>query len=203
MFGPGCYNVYMLVLQKNLQNVPVMSLQNGGRLGLAQDPIIDPRKLQVVAYHAAGPRIHGASVLHTSDIREYGPMGFIVNNADSIMELDDTLVRLKEVMGFNFSLLNKAVIDQNKKKLGKVVDYAVETESFFIQKIHIGQSMMKNFTSSNLIISRTQIVELNDKFIVVKSGSVQDSVGLAQVLNPFRKASQPLAPSPESMKRQR
>jgi len=192
----------MLVLQKNLQNVPIMSLQNGSKLGLAQDPIIDPRKLKIVAYHASGPRIHGASVLHTSDIREYGPMGFIVNNADSVMELDDTLVRLQEVIDFNFSLLGKTVVTQNKKKLGKVVDYAVDTESFFIQKIHVAQSVMKNFTSSNLIIARTQIVELNDKFIVVKSGSVQDSVGLAQVLNPFRKASQSLSPSPESMKHQ-
>lgn len=187
----------MLVLQKNLQNVPIMSLQNGSKLGLAQDPIIDPRKLQIVAYHAGGPRIHGSSVLHTSDIREYGPMGFIVNNADSVMELDDTLVRLQEVINFNFALLGKAVVDEHKKKLGKVVDYAVDMESFFIQKIHVAQSVMKNLTSSNLIISRTQIVELNDKFIVVKSGAVHDSVGLTQILNPFRKASQSLSPSPE------
>jgi uncharacterized protein YrrD len=188
----------MLLLQKNLENIPIMSLQNGRKLGLAQNPIIDPRKLQIVAYHANGPHIHKASVLHTADIREYGPLGFIVDSADSIMELDEDLIRLNEIIGFNFSLLGKQVVDENKSKLGKVIDYAVDIESFFIQKIHVAQSLVKNLTSSNLIIGRTQIVELNDKFIVVRSGSVHDQAGLMQALNPFRKAQSPLAPEPNT-----
>lgn len=174
-----------------------MSLQNGGKLGLAQNPIVDPRKLQIVAYFANGPRIHAQSVVHTADIREYGPLGFIVDTADAIMEVDEHLVRLQEVINFHFELIGKTVIDERKHKLGKVVDYAVDIKSFYIQKIHVGQSMMKNLTSSNLIINRTQIVELNDNFIVVKSGAVHDQVGLMQALNPFRKAAGSLAPSPE------
>lgn len=164
-----------------------MSLQNGGKLGLAQQPIIDPRKLQIIAYYASGPRIHNTSVLHTADIREFGPLGFIVNGADSIMELDDNLVRLKQVIDIRFSLLGKMVIDEKKHRLGKVVEFAIETEGFFIQKIHVGQSVFKNLTSSNLIIHRSQIVELTDHHIVVKSGAVKDSVGLVQAMNPFRR----------------
>lgn len=189
---------HMLVLYKNLENVPIMSLQNGGKLGLAQHPIIDPRKLQIIAYYASGPRIHSESVIHTSDIREYGPLGFIVNNADDIMEVSEDLVRLNEVIGFHFNLIGKMVIDEHKRKLGKVVDYAVDVDSFFIQKIHVGQSMFKNLTSSDLIINRAQIVEMNDRVIVVRSGAVQQQTGLTQVLNPFRKAQSPLTPSAES-----
>lgn len=188
----------MLILHKNIQNVPIMSLQNGSKLGLAQNPIIDPRKLQIIAYFASGPRIHAESVVHTADIREYGPLGFIVDNTDAIMELGEDLVRLHEVINFHFDLIGKQVIDENKRKLGKVVDYAVDIESFLIQKIHVGQSMMKNLTSSNLIIGRAQIVELNDKTIVVRSGANKDQVGLAQALNPFRKTQgSSLTPSPE------
>lgn len=191
----------MLVLHKKLENVPIMSLQNGSQLGLAQDPIIDPRKLQIVAYHANGPRIHRASVIHTADIREFGPLGFIVNNADSIMDLDEDLVRLQEVINFHFTLLGKQVVDENKHKLGKVVEYTVDLESFLIQKIHVGQSLLKNITSSNLIINRTQVVELNDKFIMVRSGSTHDPVGLMQAMNPFRKNQNALAPDSADLNR--
>lgn len=187
----------MLVLNKRLEDVPVMSLQNGAKLGLAQRPIIDPRKLQIIAYYASGPRITSTSVIHTADIREYGPLGFIVDGADSIMELDEDLVRLKEVVGFNFSLLGKMVVDDKKHKLGKVVEYTVETEGFFVQKIHVGQSVMKNLTNSNLIIHRSQIIELTDKVIVVRSGSVQEPVGLMQAVNPFRRH-RSMSPAPES-----
>lgn len=184
----------MLVLSTQLQNIQFMSLQNGGSLGIASEPIIDPRKLQVVAYHIAGPRIQKPSVVHTSDIREFGPLGFIVDGADSVMDLDEDLVRLQEVIKFNFSLIGKPVFDEQKKKLGKVLEYTLETDGFFVQKLHLSQSVIKNIKASNLIIHRSQIVEINDRKIVVRSGTVQEQVGLAQVLNPFRKSAQGLVP---------
>lgn len=177
----------MLLLNSQLTNVPVMSLQTGSALGTAQDPIIDPRKLQIIAYYVQGPRIQTTSVLHTSDIREFGPLGFIVNGADSIMELDDDLVRLQEVINFNFTLLGKYVIDENKKRLGKVIEYTIESEGFTIQKLHVSQSLVKNFSNSNIIIHRSQVIEITDHLIIVQSGSVPQSVGLAQIMNPFRK----------------
>ena len=184
----------MLLLNTQLANTPVMSLQSGTSLGAVSEPIIDPRKLQIVALRVTGPRILEPSVLHTSDIRELGPLGFIVDGADSIMTLDEDLVRLQEVIGLNFSLIGKMVIDDTKKRLGKVVEYTLESEGFTVQKIHVGQSLLKNISNSNLIIHRTQIIEITDKEIIVKSATVQDQVGLGQVLNPFRKSPNSLVP---------
>lgn len=184
----------MLVLNSRLVNVPVMSLQSGTSLGTTNKPIIDPRKLQIVAFYVSGPRIRGGHVVHTSDIREYGPLGFIVDSTDAIMALDEDLVRLQEVIHLQFNLIGKPVFDETKKRLGKVAEYTVESDGFFVQKIHVAQSMMKNLTSKDLIIHRSQIVELSDHRIVVRAGSVPQELGLAQVLNPFRKASRPLTP---------
>lgn len=179
----------MLLLNAQLENTPVMSLQSGSSLGTVGQPIIDPRKLFIIAYYVTGPRIQTTSILHTSDIRELGPLGFIVDNADTVMSLDKDLIRLQEVITFNFSLIGKTVVDDNKKKLGKVTEYTLESEGFTIQKIHVSQSMMKNLTNSNLIIHRSQIIEINDQTIVVRSASIPETAGLAQVLNPFRKSS--------------
>ena len=173
-----------------------MSLQTGGSLGVATQSIIDPRKLQIVAFYVTGPRIQELSVLHTSDIRELGPLGFIVDGAESIMTLDEDLVRLQEIISLNFSLVGKQVIDDTKKKLGKVVEYVLDGESFIIQKIHVSQSVIKNFKNTNLVIHRSQIVEINDRQIIVRSGLVQESAGLAEVLNPFRKNQSLAAPEP-------
>lgn len=180
----------MLVLNTQLQNTPIMSLQNGGQLGTTAEAIIDPRKLQVVAYYAVGTRIQESSVLHASDIREIGPLGIIVDSADNIMQLDEDLVRLQEVIDLKFEIIGLPVVDEQKQKLGKVIEYTLETEGFFIQKIHVSQSLLKNITNSNLIIHRTQIVELTDNYIVVKSSTVQEPLKLTQALNPFRKNQQ-------------
>lgn len=184
----------MLLLDNQLENVAIMSLQSGSKLGTAVSPVVDPRKLQVTAYHVSGPHIHEASVLYTSDIREVGPLGFIVDSADSIMVLDDSLVRLQEVIGFNFHLLGKLVVDDHKKKLGKVAEYSVESSGFYVQKLHVSQSVIKNFTSTNLIIHRSQITEVTDQHIVVRSATIPQTTGLAQALNPFRKPSPQLKP---------
>lgn len=179
----------MLILNKALINTPVMSLQTGGQLGATSGCIIDPRKMQVVALYVGGPRIHEESVLHTADIREVGPLGLIVNDADDIMPIDEGLVRLQEVMAMNFSLIDKLVIDDTKKKLGKVIEYTVDSESFVIRKLHVGQSLLKNISNSSLLIDRSQIIEITDKAIIVRSASIPETTGLAQLVNPFRKTS--------------
>lgn len=181
-------------MHKSFEGMPIMSLQSGGKLGELATPIIDPRKLQIVAYYAEGPRIHEVSVLHTSDIREVGPLGIIVNDADEIMVADDGLVRLKEVLDFNFTLIGKQVVDDQKKKLGKVIDYTIETDGFTIQKLHVSQSIMKNVMTSSLIIGRAQVVQVTDKEIVVRSAAVPETTGLGQLVNPFRRSKGSLAP---------
>lgn len=179
----------MLLLNKSLINTPVMSLQSGGQLGSTVATVIDPRKLQIVALYVAGPRIHEVSVLHTSDIREVGPLGLIVNDADDIMPVGEDLVRLQEVIAMRFELIDKTVLDDTKKKLGKVTEYTVDSDSFMVKKLHVGQSVFKNLSNSSLLIDRSQIVEVTDKTIVVRSASVPETSGLGQLINPFRKSS--------------
>lgn len=184
----------MLTLNTQLQKVPIMSLQSGSTLGETSVEIIDPRKLQIIAYYVTGSRITETSVLHTSDIREVGPLGFIVDSADEIMTLDEDLVRLNEVVGFQFQLIGKQVIDDTKKKLGKVAEYAVETDSFMIQKLHVSQNIIKNIKTTSLIIHRSQIIEITDTAIIVRSATVEAQTTFAQAINPFRKSPSPLAP---------
>ena len=79
------------------------------------------------------------------------------------------LVRLKDIMDIGFELLGKQVVTANKEKVGKVVDFATELSTMYVQKLYVGQSLLKNLAGGNLGIDRGQIVEITDKRIIVQS----------------------------------
>ena len=76
-------------------------------------------------------------------------------------------MRLKEVLDLSFDLIGKPVVTVGKQKVGKVSDYATETETMFVQKIYVAQSILKNFTGGSLSIDRTQINEITPKRIII------------------------------------
>src|SRR4051794_26876902 len=63
------YNRDMLLPRDRLLNLPIMSLQTGTQIGLAVRHIVDPRRLNIVAFYCEGPLIDfNPAILHTSDI---------------------------------------------------------------------------------------------------------------------------------------
>jgi len=186
----------MLISSNDLQNLPVVGIQTGGRLATLGEAIIDPRQLKVVAFYCKGLRLNGdGAVLHTEDIREVGDMGAIINSADNIMSPDD-LVRLKEVIGYKFQLEGKEVVDDTGRKVGRVTTYNVETNSFYVIKLHVRPGIFKALQTSEVIIDRSQIVELSPKRIVIKAPAVKEEASAAMeslpaVDNPFRRSPQP------------
>ncbi len=163
----------MLVLINALENKPIASVQSGHRVALSGEMIIDPRNLKIIAFHVSTPQKQDL-VLHTEDIRGVSPQGFVIDNNDQLMNFDGDLVRLKEVVGIDFHLLDKLVYTENDKKIGKVADFVTETDGFMIVKLHVNRSMVKSFNNAQLIIDRSQIVQVTDDRIVVKSTATKE-----------------------------
>ncbi|HET8669668.1 MAG TPA: hypothetical protein VFM05_03290 [Candidatus Saccharimonadales bacterium] len=158
----------MLQLSGSLLNRPVLSLRTGGVAATTTGAIINPNNLKVEGFYCsdAFDRKKTAVLLY-QDIRDLIPQGFVVNDHDVLSEPQE-LVRLKKIMDLHFELLGKQVITTNKDKLGRVVDYAADTTTMYVQKIYVAQSFLKNLASGNLGIDRTQIVEINDRRIIVQ-----------------------------------
>lgn len=159
----------MLKLSATIADQAVLSLRTGGSIGMTLGPIINPNNLKIVGFHCQeyGSRKKQTVVLLTQDIREWIPQGFAVNDHD-VLSPPDELVRLQPIIKIDFELIGKAVYTKAKKRLGKVSDYAIDDVSFTIQKIYVSQNVFKNFTGSGLSIDRNQIVEINDKQVVVQ-----------------------------------
>ena len=155
--------------------------------------IVDPRRLNIVAFYCEGPLINfNPAILHTTDIREFSSIGLIVDSADNIMPPDD-LVRLKEILDYGFDLEGMQVIEEGGHKLGKIGGYTIDSDSFFIVKLQVKPTLMQSFGRAELLIDRTQISEINDKHIVVRRATTEAGektrfAPLPQIDNPFRKA---------------
>ena len=180
----------MLMPINRLIDTPIMSLQTGMPLAKVVAVIVDPRKLKIAALRVEGNRLsHDQSVLHPEDIREISDIGLIVDGDDSLMPLDD-LVRLKEIIDFNFELMGIRVEDESHHLLGHVKDFALDPNSFYVQQLYTKPSLIKSITSTGLTINRSQIVSINNQRIIVRDPTVpvkEERVELAKnFINPFR-----------------
>ena len=190
----------MLVLGSRLHATPVMSLQTGTRLAKVDTPIINPANLKIVAYEVDGPLLtEHPSFLRTDDIREMGTVGMIIDSADEFVGLDD-IIKLKELRELDFQLIGMPVIDEHKHKLGKVDDYTLETKGYVIQQLNVKRGLLRGLNDTGLLIHRSQIIEINDNSIIVKSTARKKSVEPVmeatrnEYVNPFRSSS----PQPEA-----
>lgn len=194
----------MMLLGSTLLNTPVMSLQTGAELARTKQAIIDPANLFVVAYELEGPLLsEHPSLVRLADVRELSDIGMIVDSADEFV-LPEDVIKLHDIYNLHFSLIGISVTDENKNKLGKVIDYTVDTTGFVVQQLTVKRPLLKSLNDTELLIHRSQIIEINNEAIVVHSEAKAPEPELHEVVgsyvNPFRK-SEPAAKSIDVGKR--
>ena len=108
---------------------------------------------------------------------------------------------MDNAMKLNFQPIGLRVETKKGAKLGKVIDFLVDTSDFRIYQFVIKRPVLKAFKDPELIINRNQIIEVNDYKIVIKkeksssqqSSPVQTGAFMPNFVNPFRKS--PLSPA--------
>lgn len=149
-----------------LNNKAVLSLRTGSPVATITGPIINPNNLKIEGFYCQDRRNKKELILLYQDIRDMLPQGYVVNDYEVLSEPHD-LVRLQKILALNFELIGKQVVTVSKEKVGKVSDYAADTETMFIQKLYVSQSIMKSFTGGSLSIDRTQINEITPSRIII------------------------------------
>ncbi len=157
----------MLQLSSTLANKAVLSLRTGGQVATATEPIINPNNLKIEGFYCDDRFEKKQLILLTQDIRDRMGHGFVVNDHEVLVDPAE-LIRLQPVLKLKFALIGKPVVTVNKRRLGKVNDFAIDDEAMYVQKIYVGQSIIKSFTGGNLSVDRGQIVEITDRKIVVQ-----------------------------------
>lgn len=156
----------MLQLSSSLLAKPVLSLRTSMPIATITAPIFNPNNLKIEGFYCQDRFDKKQLVLLYQDIREVMPQGFVVNDHD-VLATAEELVRLKDILELNFELIGKQVETVSKEKVGKVTDYATETETMFVQKIYVSQSILRSFAGGSLSIDRTQINEITPRRIII------------------------------------
>jgi sporulation protein YlmC with PRC-barrel domain len=149
-----------------LANKAVLSLRTGMPIATITGPIINPDNLKIEGFYCQDRFDNKELILLYQDIRDVMAKGYVVNDHDVLVDAKD-LIRLKSVIELNFDLIGKPVQTINKHKVGKVGDYATETETMSIQKIYVTQSILKSLSGGSLSVDRSQINEITPKRIII------------------------------------
>ena len=91
------------------------------------------------------------------------------------------------------------VIDDKKHRLGKVQSFNLDASSFALEQLVVRRPLLKSFSESELLIHRSQIIEVSDERVLVRSTSTREPLrqSLREYANPFRSSST----QPESIDR--
>lgn len=189
----------MLLSGTQLIGTSVMSLQTGKELAVSSTAIVNPHNLSIIAYRIVGTHLdHDPSYLRTADIRELGSLGMIVDSSDEFLEPDD-IISDKKIYDMEFELIGMHVVDDRHNKIGKVTDYIVDVESFVIMQLVVKRPLLKSFSDDELIVHRSQVIEITDEKIIIKSGKVKEKAVAKEsrhYVNPFRQTN----PQPEAVR---
>ena len=181
----------MLIEGSKLLKYPILSLHTASRIAEVKGLVIDPNFLKVVAFEISAASSRQSLFLEASSVREFSKMGMIVDSDEEFVEKDD-VIKLKETIDLGFSLDNMKVISKKKAMLGRIEDFIINTEDFQIMQLIVKRPIYKALIDPELVIGRSDIHEINDSEIIVKSeeGTIMKKSGtldfVPNFVNPFK-----------------
>lgn len=181
----------MLIEGSKLLKYPILSLHTASRIAEVKGLVIDPNFLKVVAFEISAVSSKQRLFLEASSVREFSKMGMIVDSDEEFVEKDD-VIKLKETIELGFSLDNMKVVSKKKAMLGRIEDFIINTEDFQIMQLVVKRPIYKALIDPELVIGRSDIHEINDSEIIVKSeeGTIMKKSGtldfVPNFVNPFK-----------------
>jgi uncharacterized protein YrrD len=162
----------MYILATQIKGLPVISLQTGQPIAVIAKPLVNQTNMEIVALECSIGRFqknHGVVLMR--DIRQFARDCVVI---DSFEEIEDAgeIVRLRDVVEQNFDPINKTVVNESGDKLGRVDDYTINLKTYMLQKLYVHQSLMKSIIFNNLVIDRTQIIEVTPKQFTVRDATI-------------------------------
>jgi uncharacterized protein YrrD len=158
----------MLQLSGSFLGRKILSLRTGGQVATISTMLINPNNLKIEGFYCddRGDR-NRRPILLGQDIRDIVSEGIVIDDYEVLCDPEE-LVRLEKIIELSFTLIDKPVVSDTKRRVGKVNDYAIDVQSLFIQKLYVAQSLVRNFSTAQLSIDRSQIIEITNRQIVVQ-----------------------------------
>ena len=114
---------------------------------------------------------------------------------------DYFLPKLDKIIELNFDLVGLKVETKKGTKLGKVINYTVNTDNFAVLQLIVRRPAIKALIDPELVIPKKEIVEITDYKVIIKDE--EDKIRkkaikedfIPNFVNPFRNSEQGFAPA--------
>jgi sporulation protein YlmC with PRC-barrel domain len=162
----------MYSFASKLHGLPIISLQTGETAAWVKRPIFDITTLEVTAFLCESNGGKQTLVLTSHDVRQFATDCLIIDNEDELTEPGD-IIRLAPMIEAAYTPLDKVVVSDTGRKLGRVEDYTINLDTTRLQKLFIRQSLFQSWLGSSLTIDRSQIIDVTPKRIVVRDSTLK------------------------------
>lgn len=157
-------------LASEIINTDVFSVKEQRVLGKVRNIVIDPASGNFMALKIYGKGIKKDRCLISSlEIKHLDGDIIIVDSEDTV-ETKEDLPKPYEIMKSRVFILGCKVFDDANILLGKVFDFALDTNVDQMTRIYVTRKGLMGFLGSTLIISYLQILEIKKGKIIVSSG---------------------------------
>lgn len=185
----------MLIDSSRLLGCPVLSIHQSAPVAHVEYEVVEPESLKVIAFQVWGATIQNdpdlGEILDTRDIREFSSIGIIVDSESDFVNPGD-VVKIDKTLELRFSLIGLKVVTKKGSKLGKVIDFVVDTNTWKVQQLIVKRPLAKSLVDPELVIPRREILEIDDYKITVKDEeetikkTVARQTFVPNFVNPFR-----------------
>lgn len=179
----------MLINYTQLLQTKILSLHSGGPIGTVEAPIVSPESLSIVGFTVKTNLLQGTIFLRAEEIREIGDLGIIIDSIEELTAYGD-VPKLDEIYDLNFNPCKMPVTDEKRHRIGVVRGYTLDAFSLAIQQIAVKRPLIHSFKDTELLVHRSQIIEINNTSIVIKSKIENPHKNIAHspgsYVNPFR-----------------
>lgn len=152
--------------------LPVFEAENMRPKFLIEDIIIDNETGKIVAFLADGKR---NLVITPHDILAI-KHGVWIKDASDLGTVDDILRVSKIVEDFG-GFLNKKVITESGKVLGKVVDMYFDSQITQLTKLYVAKNILGFIQYDSRILPMKNVIEAGKDAIIVKDDDAKEKVG--------------------------
>lgn len=153
----------MLIELSKLKGLPVGVLDESRKAGVVLGVVFDHSQAKVIGFLIkAGSFLGVQKVVSLSDVVAIDAGGLVINSSEDVLGKNE-IVRVGAILKKNAKLVGLRVYDKGKNFLGFLNNAVIETQTGDLVRIYVG------FLWRRLVFSRKQIVELNEKRIVVNA----------------------------------
>lgn len=190
----------MILDASKLIGFRILSLRSGGVISTIESIIVDPNDLKILGFFLNKNTVSfdSGAILDVRSVREFSHLGMIIDSDEELLNVGD-VVKIDEMVKLNFQPIHFKVKTQNKTNVGTVIDYTIDVNDFYIQQLTVKRPILKSFIDPELIINRSEILEINDEAIIVKDElakqkgreKLEQEEFVPNFVNPFRQNDQP------------